>query len=117
VVPRGALTGGNSESRSVVRILMTARAQWNGAVLADSDETVVVEGNHYFPHDSVDWSHFSATETHTICPWKGEASYYDLIVDGQTNGDAAWYYPDPLEAAKEIKDHVAFWKGVSVTET
>jgi uncharacterized protein (DUF427 family) len=96
---------------------MTVRAEWNGVVLADSDKTVVVEGNHYVPKDSVDWSHFSATETRTICPWKGEASYYDVMADGETNGDAAWYYPDPKEAAAEIKDHVAFWKGVSVTES
>jgi uncharacterized protein (DUF427 family) len=96
---------------------MTYRAEWNGVVLAESDDTVVVEGNHYFPKGSVDWSHFSATETHTICPWKGEASYYDVIAGGDTNKDAAWYYPDPKEAAHEIKDHVAFWKGVSVAES
>lgn len=96
---------------------MTVRAQWNGVVLADSADTVVVEGNHYFPKDSVDWSALQATETHTTCPWKGEASYYDVIGDGETNSDAAWYYPEPLEAAQEIKDHVAFWKGVTVTET
>ena len=96
---------------------MTVQAQWNGTVLAHSDATVVVEGNHYFPNESVDWSHFSATETHTICPWKGEASYYDVVVDGEVNGDAAWYYPDPKEAAHEIKDHVAFWKGVTVIES
>jgi uncharacterized protein (DUF427 family) len=95
---------------------MTVRAEWHGVVLATSDDTVVVEGNHYFPHDSVDWSHFSPTETHTTCPWKGEASYYDVLADGETNKDAAWYYPEPKEAAHEIKDRVAFWRGVSVTE-
>jgi uncharacterized protein (DUF427 family) len=95
---------------------MTVTAQWNGVVLADSDDTVVVEGNHYFPRDSVDWSHFSPTATHTTCPWKGEASYYDVTANGETNSDAAWYYAEPFEAAKEIKDHVAFWKGVTVTE-
>ncbi|MGH9018625.1 MAG: DUF427 domain-containing protein [Acidimicrobiales bacterium] len=96
---------------------MTATAQWNGVELAKSDATVVVEGNHYFPLDSVDLSHFTVTDTHTICPWKGEASYYDIAANGETNSDAAWFYPTPLEAAKEIKDHVAFWKGVTVTET
>jgi uncharacterized protein (DUF427 family) len=95
---------------------MTVRAEWNGVVLADSDATVVVEGNHYFPHDSVDWTHLRATETHTICPWKGEASYYNVIAGGETNKDAAWFYLDPKEAAHEIKDHVAFWKGVQVTD-
>jgi len=96
---------------------MTVRAQWNGVVLATSDDTVVIEGNHYFPRDSVDWSHLTETATHTICPWKGEASYYDVTADGTTNSDAAWFYPDPLDAAREIKDHVAFWKGVTVTES
>ncbi len=85
-------------------------------VLAKSDDTVVVEGNHYFPRDSVDWSYFSPSRTHTICPWKGEASYYDVIVDGETNGDAAWYYPEPKEAAEEIRDRVAFWRGVTVAD-
>jgi uncharacterized protein (DUF427 family) len=96
---------------------MTVRAEWNGVVLAESADTVVVEGNHYFPKDSVDWSHFTETQTHTICPWKGTASYYDVTAGGQTNDDAAWFYPDPKEAAENIKDHVAFWKGVSVTES
>jgi uncharacterized protein (DUF427 family) len=95
---------------------MTVRATWNGVVLADSNDTVVVEGNHYFPSDSVDWSHLSVTQTHTTCPWKGEASYYDVVANGETNGDAAWFYPEPFEAAAEIKDRVAFWKGVSVDE-
>jgi uncharacterized protein (DUF427 family) len=109
-------TPGNRGIDPVVAASMTVQAQWNGVVLAESDETVIVEGNHYFPHDSVDWSHFSATDTHTICPWKGEASYYDVVANGETNGDAAWYYPAPKEAAQEIKDHLAFWKGVTVTE-
>ena len=96
---------------------MTVKAEWNGVVLADSDATVVVEENHYFPKDSVDWSHLSdPTRTHTICPWKGEASYYDVVANGETNSDAAWFYPEPKEAAHEIKDHVAFWKGVTLTE-
>lgn len=92
------------------------KAIWNGAVLAESDDTVVVEGNHYFPAESMKSEHFQPSETSTICPWKGTASYYDVVVDGEINGDAAWYYPEPKDAAKEIKDHVAFWKGVEVTE-
>jgi len=91
------------------------KAIWNGATLADSAQTVVVEGNHYFPGDSIKTEHFRRSETHTTCHWKGEASYYDVVVDGKTNKDAAWYYPNPSEAAKQIKDHVAFWRGVQVT--
>jgi len=90
------------------------KAIWNGATLAQSDETTVVEGNHYFPAPSIDRSYFIRSDTHTTCPWKGEASYYDIAVDGQVNKDAAWYYPDPKEAAAKIKDRVAFWKGVTV---
>jgi uncharacterized protein (DUF427 family) len=93
---------------------MTMRATWQGAVLAESDETVVVEGNHYFPPSSVNRELFATSATHSTCPWKGEASYYDVTVGGQTNADAAWYYPEPKDAAKEIRDHVAFWKGVTV---
>jgi uncharacterized protein (DUF427 family) len=91
-----------------------ARATWNGAVLAESDNTVVVEGNHYFPKDSLVGEHFAETSSHSRCPWKGLASYFDVVVDGQTNRGAAWYYPDPSPAAADIKDHVAFWRGVSV---
>ena len=91
------------------------KAIWNGATLADSAQTAVVEGNHYFPPDSIKTEHFRRSETHTTCHWKGEASYYDVFVDGKTNKDAAWYYPNPSEAAKQIKDHVAFWRGVQVT--
>ena len=91
------------------------KATWNGATLADSAQTVVVESNHYFPPDSIKTEHFRRSETHTTCHWKGEASYYDVVVDGKTNKDAAWYYPNPSEAAKQIKDHVAFWRGVQVT--
>ncbi|PYR95906.1 MAG: hypothetical protein DMG12_27620 [Acidobacteria bacterium] len=91
------------------------KAIWNGATLADSAQTVVVESNHYFPPDSIKTEHFRRSETHTTCHWKGEASYYDVVVDGKTNKDAAWYYPNPSEAAKQIKDHVAFWRGVQVT--
>jgi uncharacterized protein (DUF427 family) len=91
------------------------KAIWNGAVLAESDRTVVVEGNHYFPPASTSRQYFRPSETHTTCHWKGEASYYDVVVDGKVNHDAAWYYPEPSDAAKQIKDHVAFWKGVQVT--
>ena len=91
------------------------KATWNGATLADSAQTVVVEGNHYFQPDSIKTEHFRGSETHTTCHWKGEASYYDVVVDGKTNKDAAWYYPNPSEAAKQIKDHVAFWRGVQIT--
>ena len=91
-----------------------AKATWNGVVLAESDETVVVEGNHYFPASSVNEQYFVDSDTHSTCPWKGTASYRRVVVDGQTNADAAWYYPAPKDAAAEIKDHVAFWKGVSV---
>ncbi len=92
------------------------KAIWNGAVLAESDETVVVEGNHYFPPDAINRAYFAESDHHTRCPWKGLASYYTLEVEGQSNPNAAWYYPDPSDAAREIKDHVAFWKGVQVTE-
>ena len=91
------------------------KAIWNGTTLAESNATVVVEGNHYFPHDSVKKEFFRESDTHTTCPWKGQASYYDVVVDGKVNKDAAWYYPEPSEAAKNIKGCVAFWKGVQVT--
>ena len=90
------------------------KAIWNGAVLAESDDTVVVEGNHYFPPDSISREHFRESETHTVCPWKGTASYYDVVVGGDVNRDAAWYYPQPKDAALQIKDRVAFWRGVRV---
>ena len=90
------------------------KATWKGAVLAESEETVVVEGNHYFPADSVRREHLRASRTHTTCPWKGLASYYDVVVGDDVNADAAWYYPEPLDAAKQIKDYVAFWRGVRV---
>ncbi|HEY4333728.1 MAG TPA: DUF427 domain-containing protein [Ilumatobacteraceae bacterium] len=91
------------------------KATWNGAVIAESDATIVVEGNHYFPRESVDSGVLVDSETHTICPWKGAASYFTLSVNGATNRDAAWYYAEPKDAAKEIKDHVAFWRGVEVS--
>ena len=90
------------------------RAVWRDAVLAESGETVVVEGNHYFPPDSIRGEYFRPSGTHTTCPWKGVASYYDVVVGGEVNKDAAWYYPEAKEAAKQIKGHVAFWKGVKV---
>ncbi len=92
------------------------RAIWNDKVIADSTDTVVVEGNHYFPIASVDSSLLEASDTHTTCPWKGQASYYSITVDGATNRDAAWFYPTPKSAAAQITDHVAFWKGVTITE-
>ena len=91
-----------------------ARAIWKGAVLAESDRTQVVEGNHYFPAAAVKREYLRDSATHTICGWKGEASYYDVVVDGEANRDAAWYYPDPKTEAANIKDHVAFWRGVQV---
>ena len=90
------------------------KAIWNDTVIAESDATVVVENNHYFPADSIKKTYFTESAKHSSCPWKGEASYYTLEVNGKQNKDAAWYYPKPKEAAKEIKDRVAFWKGVSV---
>lgn len=90
------------------------KAIWNGEVIAESDQTVVVENNHYFPKESVQATYLADSPTHTTCPWKGLASYYSLAVGGKTNPDAAWYYPDPKPAASQIKDHVAFWKGVTV---
>ena len=92
-----------------------ASAKWNGTVIADSDATVMVEGNHYFPIESVNQELLRPSDTHSVCPWKGTASYYSVVVDGETNPDAAWFYPAPKDAAAEIKDHVAFWHGVPVT--
>ena len=90
------------------------KATWNGAVLAESGDTVVVEGNHYFPADSINRKYFQPTETHTVCGWKGTASYYDLVVNGEKNKDAAWYYPEAKAEAKNIEGYVSFWKGVKV---
>jgi uncharacterized protein (DUF427 family) len=91
-----------------------AKAIWNGATLAESDRGEVVEGNYYFPADSINQDYFKPSNTHTVCSWKGEASYYTIVVDGQENKDAAWYYPAPKERAKNIQNYVAFWKGVKV---
>lgn len=90
------------------------KAIWNGTVIAESDDTVVVERNHYFPRESVRADLLKPSATTSGCPWKGTASYYSLEVDGKTNADAVWYYPEPKDAAKEIKDRLAFWKGVEV---
>ncbi|HEX8146347.1 MAG TPA: DUF427 domain-containing protein [Pyrinomonadaceae bacterium] len=90
------------------------KATWKGAVLAESDETVVVEGNHYFPAESIRREHFKESATHTTCGWKGVASYYDVVVGGEVNADAAWFYPEPKDAAEGIKGRVAFWRGVRV---
>jgi uncharacterized protein (DUF427 family) len=90
------------------------KAIWSETVLAESNDTVVVEGNHYFPVGSLVARHLRSSETHTTCPWKGVASYYDVVVGGQTNKDAAWYYPTPSDAAKQIRGRVAFWKGVKI---
>jgi uncharacterized protein (DUF427 family) len=90
------------------------RATWNGAVIAESDRCEVVEGNRYFPPDAVRREYLRESTTHTTCPWKGIASYYDVVVDGQTNRDAAWYYPETSEAARNIRGYVAFWRGVTV---
>jgi uncharacterized protein (DUF427 family) len=90
------------------------KASWNDATIAESDDTVVVEGNHYFPRASVDAAMLRDSATTTICPWKGIAHYHNLVVDGVENGNAAWYYPDPKPAAAEIRDRIAFWKGVEV---
>ena len=91
------------------------KATWNGAVLAESDDTVVVEGNHYFPASALKRDFVQPSEKHTTCGWKGVASYYDVVVDGKTNADACWYYPDPMKGAEAVKDRVAFWRGVEVS--
>jgi uncharacterized protein (DUF427 family) len=91
-----------------------AKAIWNGVVIAESDKTVMVEGNHYFPPEAVNKDYLRTSETHTTCPWKGLASYYSIEVDGKVNTDAAWYYPQPKDAARQITGHIAFWRGVKV---
>ncbi|MEM7515468.1 MAG: DUF427 domain-containing protein, partial [Planctomycetota bacterium] len=88
------------------------RAIWNGQVLAESDDTIIVEGNHYFPRSSLKPEHFEKSDERTVCYWKGTASYFDIRVDGEVNASAAWYYPEPMEAASQIRDRVAFWRGV-----
>ena len=93
-----------------------AKAIWKGAVLAESNETQIVEGNHYFPPDAIQKGNLKKSDTHSTCPWKGVASYYHVVVDGMVNEDSAWYYPDPKPAASHIKNYVAFWKGVEVID-
>lgn len=92
------------------------QAKWNGQVIARSDDTLVVEGNHYFPRDAVEGGVLEDSATTSFCPWKGTAHYYSITAGGAVNRDAAWYYPDPKEKAQNIKDRVAFWKGVEVSE-
>lgn len=90
------------------------KAIWNGEVIAESDKTIIIENNHYFPEGSIKQEFFKSSETHTVCPWKGTASYYTIEVDGKSNPDAAWYYPETKPAAREIRNYVAFWRGVKV---
>ena len=90
------------------------RAVWKGVVIAESNETVIVEGNHYFPPDTINRRYLDQSDRHSVCPWKGTASYYDIVVNGRRNKRAAWYYPSPSSAAAQITDHVAFWKGVTI---
>ncbi len=92
------------------------KAIWNGQIIAESDETIVIEGNHYFPDSSINKDYFSESTTSSFCPWKGTASYYSLDVEGKKNNDAAWYYPEASEMARKIEGMVAFWKGVEVTK-
>lgn len=91
------------------------KAMWNGKVLAESDETIEVEGNQYFPEDSINKEFFEKSGTNTVCGWKGTASYYDIVTGGEKNADAAWYYPDAKDEAKNIENYVAFWKGVEIS--
>jgi uncharacterized protein (DUF427 family) len=90
------------------------KAEWNGKVIAESDSTIVIEGNHYFPLNSVQQKYLQASSTTTVCPWKGTAHYYSVVVGEKENRDAAWFYPSPKEAAAEIKDRLAFWRGVDI---
>lgn len=93
------------------------KAIWNGKILAESDETVIIEGNHYFPPESIQEAYFKDSDTHSMCPWKGKASYYSIEVDGKVNTDAAWYYPEVVtEQAKPVKGRIAFWRGVEVVK-
>lgn len=92
------------------------KAIWNGQVVAESNDTLVIENNHYFPPTSIKKKFFISSDTHTVCPWKGTASYYSLKVNGEVNKDAAWYYPEAKKAAEQIKNYVAFWRGVKVTD-
>lgn len=90
------------------------KAIWNDAILAESDETIIVEGNHYFPPEAISEQYFKESNSHTVCPWKGTASYYNIVVEGDVNRNAAWYYPTPSQAAQNIEGYIAFWHGVRV---
>lgn len=92
------------------------KAIWNGEIIAESENTIEVENNHYFPKEDVKINFIEESDTHSVCPWKGEASYYNILVNGEKNKDAAWYYPEPFEKAKHITDRVAFWNGVEVVD-
>ncbi len=92
------------------------KAIWNDVILAESTETINIEGNHYFPPHAIRKDYFHESDTHTVCPWKGTASYFNIVIDGKENKDAAWYYPDTKPGAKAIKDYIAFWRGVKVVE-
>jgi uncharacterized protein (DUF427 family) len=92
------------------------KAIWKDTVIAESDKTILIEGNHYFPPEAIKKEFFSPTDTHTVCPWKGTASYYSIVIDGEENKDAAWYYPETKHAAAGIRGYVAFWRGVKVTD-
>jgi len=92
------------------------KAIWNDTIIAESNNTIIIEGNHYFPHDSIKKEFYKSSKMHSVCPWKGQAHYYTLEVDGKQNVDAAWFYPEVSELAKSIQNHVAFWKGVTVIE-
>lgn len=92
------------------------KAIWKDTIIAESDDTVVVENNHYFPVSAVKMEYMNPSETKSTCPWKGLASYYTISVNGESNVDAAWYYPEPKDAARNIRDHVAFWNGVEIVE-
>lgn len=107
-------TSGMRESLRALECWM-ATATWNGTVIAESDQTIMIEGNHYFPADAVRWDLLQESSRHTTCPWKGRAGYYDIVVDGETNRDAAWTYPKPKSAAAEIAGYLAFWRGVRVS--
>jgi uncharacterized protein (DUF427 family) len=106
------MTPGNNQKHKINKM----KAIWNGETIAESDDTIVIEGNHYFPSDSIKQEYFQDSRTNTVCPWKGIASYYTLNVDGKENKDAAWYYPETKEMAKGIKGRIAFWKGVEVVK-
>jgi uncharacterized protein (DUF427 family) len=93
-----------------------AKAIWNDTVIAESDKTIIVEGNHYFPPESVNQAYLRSNDEHTVCHWKGEAGYYDIVVNGETNPGAAWYYPQPKNAAKHVENRIAFWRGVKVVD-